>query len=406
MIRSGLVLRVPGDKSVSHRAVMFGSLAKGTTRIRGLLDAEDVGRTLEAVRRLGATVTPVARELWVSGAPWRDAGEIDCGNSGTTARLLLGALAPRAGATLSGDASLSRRPMMRVIGPLRRMGAEIDGGPTLPVRVRAAELQGIEHRAEVASAQVKSAVLLAGTCAHGSTVYEEPVPTRDHTERMLRGMGAVIESAPGRTVVRAGALRAADITVPGDISSAAFWMVAAAIHEGATGVIEGVGLNPTRTGIIGVLRRMGARVEVEDHGGIEPVGTVRVTGSGLRGTTIEGAEVPTLIDELPVIAVAAAFAEGITRVRDAAELRVKESDRVAAVVEGLAAVGVAAEARPDGYEVEGGGATGGAVHTHGDHRLAMAFLVAGLRVPVEVSEVASINTSYPGFLATLAEVRA
>ncbi len=406
MIRSGTRIRVAGDKSVSHRAVMFGSMAKGTTRVRGLLDAEDVGRTVEAARKLGASVQNVGRELWVSGSPWRDTGEVDCGNSGTTARLLLGALAPRAGATLHGDASLSRRPMMRVIGPLRRMGAEIEGGPTLPVAVRTAEMHGIDWVAEVASAQVKSAVLLAGLCAHGTTRYTERVATRDHTERMMRGMGANIRLEADTVVVEAGPLSAADITVPGDISSAAFWMVAAAIHPGASLVLEGVGLNPTRTGVIHVLRRMGARVDVEDHGGIEPIGTVTVTGAELRGTEIGGAEVPTLIDELPVLAVAAAFAEGQTVVRDAAELRVKESDRVAAVVDGLRSVGADAEARPDGFVVSGGTPVGGHVDTRGDHRIAMCFSILGLRVPVTVSETDSIRTSYPAFLATLEEVRA
>ncbi|MBM4366371.1 MAG: 3-phosphoshikimate 1-carboxyvinyltransferase [Deltaproteobacteria bacterium] len=406
MIRGGTRIRVPGDKSVSHRAVLFGSIAKGTTRVRGLLDAEDVGRTVGAARSLGAAVQNVGRELWVTGAPWLDAGEIDCGNSGTTARLLLGALAPRAGATLHGDDSLSRRPMMRVIRPLRQMGADIEGGPTLPVAVRTAELHGIDYAAEVASAQVKSAVLLAGLCAHGVTRYTEPVPTRDHTERMLRGMGANLRVGGGTIAVEAGALSAADITVPGDISSAAFWMVAAAIHPGASLVLEGVGLNPTRTGVIHVLRRMGARIDVEDHGGIEPIGTVTVTGDGLRGTEIAGAEVPTLIDELPVLAVAAAFAEGQTVVRDAAELRVKESDRVAAVVDGLRAVGAEADPRPDGLVVHGGSPRGGHVDTRGDHRIAMCFSILGLRAPVTVSETDSIRTSYPEFLATLERVRA
>lgn len=408
-MRSGLRIPVPGDKSVSHRALLFGALAVGETRITGLLGAEDVGRTAQAVRQLGATVLAAGDEVVVRGGPWHEAGAIDCGNSGTTARLLLGALAPRAGATLSGDASLSRRPMRRVLGPLGRMGGEFDGGPTLPVSVRRADLVGAEIVAEVASAQVKSAVLLAGLGAVGETTYVEPMATRDHTERMLTGMGAplrVIAAAEGtRISITAGPLHGVRLTVPGDVSGAAFWMVAAAIHPGVSVTLTGVGLNPTRIGVLDVLRRMGARVEVEAHGGIEPVGDVTVTGAGLRGTRIGGAEVPTLIDELPILAIAAAFAEGETVVTDAAELRVKESDRVAAVVDGLRATGGDADARPDGFVVRGGRLQGGHVVTHGDHRIAMAFSIAGLAAPITVDETASIATSYPGFLATLARVR-
>ncbi len=413
---------MPGDKSVSHRALLFGALAEGTTRITGLLDAEDVGRTRTAIQQLGAEVlNDRSGGVNVSGGPWREAGTIDCGNSGTTARLLLGALAGRAGATLVGDTSLSRRPMRRVLDPLAQMGATITGRVltppaiesggrvvTLPLFVERATLRGLEWRAQVASAQVKSAVLLAGLAAEGETAYIEPVATRDHTERMLRGMGAPIRvetTGEGtRIVVSAGALRAAEIAVPGDISSAAFWFVAAAIHPGARLTIEGVGINPTRTGVLDVLRRMGAGVIVVERGGIEPIADVTVIGAELRGTTIGGAEIPTLIDELPVLAVAAAFAEGETVVRDAAELRVKESDRIAVVVAGLRAIGAEADARPDGFVVRGGGTVGGHVVTEGDHRIAMAVLIAGLRVPVTVSETESIRTSYPGVLARLAEL--
>jgi 3-phosphoshikimate 1-carboxyvinyltransferase len=400
---------VPGDKSVSHRAVLFNALAVGEASISGLLGAEDVSRSVEAARRLGATVEQVGARVRVVGAPWRDAGEIDCGNSGTTARLLLGALAPRANARLVGDPSLSRRPM-RVLDILARMGAETTGGGTLPVEVRRAALSGVEHRATVASAQVKSAVLLAGLGASGTTTYIEPVPTRDHTERLLAAMGAplrVVDAADGarHLSVERGALGACDVRVPGDISSAAFWMVAAAIGEGVEVVLPGVGLNPTRTAVIDVLLRMGAEVRVHEEGGVEPIGEVRVRGRGLVGTTIAGTEVPRLIDELPVLAVAAAFADGDTVVRDAAELRVKESDRIATVVNGLRAIGVQAAALPDGFVVRGGGARGGHVGTEGDHRIAMAFSIAGIRVPVTVGETASINTSYPGFLAALEGMR-
>lgn len=400
---------VPGDKSVSHRAVLFNAMAEGEARITGLLNAEDVGRTVQAARQLGARLAHEGDSLVVRGGPFRDAGEIDCGNSGTTARLLLGALAPRAGARLVGDASLSKRPMRRVLDLLGRMGADTSAGPTLPVEVRRAALVGIEHIATVASAQVKSAVLLAGLGAEGETAYTEPVSTRDHTERMLFAMGARLAvsgtEAGTRLAVLPGPLHACNVRVPGDISSATFWLVAAALLEGVAIELPGVGLNPTRTAAIDVLRRMGAELQVEEEPGVEPIGLVRVGGRGLRGTTISGAEVPRLIDELPALAVAAAFAEGETIVRDAAELRVKESDRIEAIVGGLRAIGVEAEARPDGFVVQGGGARGGEVRTHGDHRIAMAFSVAGLRVPVAIDERASVQTSYPGFFEELERLR-
>lgn len=404
MLRADLHIRVPGDKSISHRALLFGALAGGTTRVTGLLEAEDVGRTMRAVEQVGAQVARVGASVEVTGAAWHPGGVIDCGNSGTTARLLLGALAGRADATLTGDASLSRRPMRRVVEPLSRMGGRFAGSETLPVTVQASRLLGITWTAQVASAQVKAAVLLAGLAAEGHTVYLEPIATRDHTERMLRGMGARLSVDPGRIAVARSDLQAVDVEVPGDISSAAFWLVAAAIHPGARLTVAGVGLNPTRLGVLNVLRRMGAEVSVCERGGIEPIGDVTVIGGDLRGTEIGGAEIPTLIDELPVLAVAAAFAEGETVVRDAAELRVKESDRIAAIVAGLRAIGVEAEASPEGLRVFGGGARGGRVVTEGDHRIAMAFSIAGLRVPVQVSETDSIRTSYPDFLATLARI--
>ncbi len=414
MLRPGLVVDVPGDKSVSHRAVLFAAMAQGTTRVVGLLDAEDVGRTVQAVRQLGADARLLGEVLHVTGRPWQAAGSVDCGNSGTTARLLLGALAPRAGATLVGDASLSRRPMRRVLGPLGAMGADIEGSSTLPLTVRARPLRGIEAVAEVASAQVKSAVLLAGLAAEGPTVWTEPVPTRDHTERMLVGMGADLRRTPtpagARIELRPGGLvSCGELSVPGDISSAAFWLVAAVIHPDVSLTVRGVGVNPTRAGVLDVLRRMGAELVVAPRGGVEPVADVTIRAAGLRGVHIGGAEIPNLIDELPVLAVAAAFAEGDTVVTDAAELRVKESDRVAAVVAGRRASGVDADARPDGFVVRGQGPgaalRGGDVRTEGDHRIAMAFSIAGLRAPVRVDELASTRTSYPGFAATLAYAR-
>ncbi len=404
-------LRVPGDKSISHRALLFGALARGTTRITGLLEGEDVLATLAAVRALGCD----ASTTHVTGAPWRDAGRIDCGNSGTTARLLLGALAPRAGATLDGDASLRRRPMRRVLDPLARMGAMArscapDGGLTLPITVEKRRLSGVTMEAAVASAQVKSAVLLAGLGAEGVTRYVEPVATRDHTERLLMAMGAPLTREGLALVVHAGPLDALAIPVPGDISSAAFWIVAAAIVPGSDLLIEGVGLNPTRTGLLDVLARMGASIEVDAEpdslGAPEPFGTVRVRGGGLRGTRIDGALIPRLIDEIPVLAVAAAFADGETVFADAAELRVKESDRVATTVAGLRALGIDADARPDGLVVHGSPdaapRASAPIDSAGDHRIAMAFAIAGLRLGAEVRDTACIATSYPSFHSTLA----
>ncbi|MFZ5480305.1 MAG: 3-phosphoshikimate 1-carboxyvinyltransferase [Myxococcota bacterium] len=384
-------MRVPGDKSISHRALLFGALAEGTTRIRGLLRSEDVLRTLAAVRALGCD----ASTSHVTGAHWRDAGTLDCGNSGTTARLLAGALAGRASATLDGDASLRGRPMGRVARPLRAMGAVL--GDRLPLTVTRAELVGVDWVAEVASAQVKSAVLLAGLCAAGETRYTEPVPTRDHTERLLAAMGAPIARAGDTLSVRAGRLHAVDVDVPGDVSSAAFWLVAACIVPGSDLVIEDVGLNPTRTGVLDALSRMGADLSVERRDAAEPIGTVRVRHAPLRGTTIAGAEIPRLVDELPVLAVAAAFAEGETVIRDAAELRVKESDRVAATVAGLRALGVEADELPDGMRIGGGAPRAGEVDARGDHRVAMAFAIAGLRCGVLVRDTENVATSYPTF---------
>jgi 3-phosphoshikimate 1-carboxyvinyltransferase len=391
---------VPGDKSISHRALLFGALARGTTRITGLLDAEDVACTLAAVRALGCD----ASRTHVTGAPWRDAGRIDCGNSGTTARLLLGALAPRAAATLDGDASLRRRPMRRVLDPLARMGANFSGGPSLPISVEKRSLFGIVEEAKVASAQVKSAVILAALGAEGESRYTEPIATRDHTERLLAAMGARLTRNASTIVVHPGPLDAIAITVPGDVSSAAFWMVAAALVPGSDLVIEGVGLNPTRTGVVDVLRRMGAEIDVDEAPGAEPIGTVRVRAAGLAGVEIGGAIVPRLIDEIPVLAVAAAFAEGETVIRDAAELRVKESDRIATTVAGLRALGVDAEALGDGLRIHGRpGArpTGAPIASGGDHRIAMAFAIAGLRVGTTVDDTACIATSYPSFPETL-----
>lgn len=426
-----VIVQVPGDKSVSHRALLFNALALRSApprqthagvRVTGLLESEDVGRTRLACEQLGVRML---RESSGVGEPvaWRiERAEsrlgplsIDCGNSGTTARLLIGALAglqdpdgaPMAiVAALHGDASLGRRPMRRVIEPLRKMGARFEVGDagTLPLTLFPVGLRGIEHRSTIASAQVKSAILLAGLTAQGPTRYTEPSVSRDHTERFFTAMGADFESEGLTSTVWPGRLNPVDVEVPGDVSSAAFWMVAACILEGTELTLPAVGINPTRTGAIDVLRRMGADISVEERGGVEPIGDVRVRCSGLRGTTLSGALIPRLIDEIPVLAVAAAFAEGETVIRDAEELRVKESDRIATVVDALRAMGAEAEATADGMRIFGRGGAGmraAQVASHGDHRIAMAFAVAGLRTGMSVQDVACVATSYPLFYRDL-----
>jgi len=403
-------IRVPGDKSISHRAILFNTLAVldsgGVARVRGLLDAEDVMRTVVACEQLGARITRDADAWVVSRGDVTDRPlDVDCGNSGTTARLLLGAVAGRGrSARLVGDASLSRRPMARVIAPLEAMGARFvaaDGG-RLPLVLTPAALQGVTWTSKVASAQVKSAVLLAGLRAEGATEYTEPSPSRDHTERLLARMGAPLRVDGCSSTITSGALRPVDVDVPGDISSAAFWMVAAGVL-GVPVVLPGVGLNPTRSGCLEVLAEMGLAVEAEGGGGDAP-GRVRVHGALVRGVTIGGALVPRLVDELPVLAIAAAFSHGETVIRDAEELRVKESDRIAVVVRGLQAMGVEADALPGGMRIVGRGGAGvraAVVESHGDHRIAMAFSIAGLRCGMNVRDVDCVATSYRGFLEQL-----
>jgi len=407
-------VRVPGDKSISHRALLLGAIAEGVTPIRGLLQSEDVRATMGALRAMGVRVDASA----VHGGPWSDAGVLDCGNSGTTARLLLGALAGRASATLVGDGSLSRRPMGRLVKLLAQMGAQVEGGDTLPLTVRRGRLVGANVLSKVASAQVKSAVLLAGLHAEGTTRYVEPVASRDHTERMLVSMGGRLrveqvrlDGAAGALhgeakVLEPGPLQGVPIHVPGDFSSAAYWLVAAAILPGSDVVVEDVGLNPTRTGLLDVLRAMGAGVSVEERGGAEPIGDVRVRGATLHGVQMEGKLIPRLIDELPILAVAAAFAQGETVVRDASELKVKESDRILSVVEGLRAMDVEAEPLVDGFRIVGGVGCGAAVDSRGDHRIAMSFAVAGLRTGMMVNDVGCVDTSYPDFARVLGEIGA
>lgn len=406
--------RAPADKSISHRALILGALARGESRIEGLLESEDVLRTADACLAFGAQVERTGEGAWrVAGAgPWRSPqGPVDCGNSGTGARLLMGAAAGfDLTARFDGDASLRRRPMGRVIEPLSRMGADFESSDgRLPLSLRGGRLHGIVHRSEVASAQVKSAILLAGLQASGETVVVEPQPTRDHTERMLAACGAPVTVAEGpdgrRVSIRAGTLAPSRFRVPGDPSSAAFPLVGALIVPGSEVTVRDVLLNPSRTGLFTTLREMGADIEIApsgEHGG-EPVGDVTARGSALKGVEVPAARAPSMIDEYPILAVAAAFAEGVTTMRGVAELRVKESDRAALTVELLRACGAEAEADGDVLLVSGtGGALrGGArVRTHGDHRIAMAGLIAGLACeePVSVDEPGMIATSFPTFV--------
>ena len=418
----GGTLAVPGDKSISHRALMFGALAVGETRIAGLLEGEDVLRTAAAMRALGAEVVRDGPGAWRVagrgiGGLIEPAEVLDMGNSGTAARLLAGILASHPiFAVLTGDASLRRRPMRRVTEPLALCGARFDGraGGRLPLAVRgAADALPIEYRLPVASAQVKSAVLLCGLNAAGLTRVEEPAATRDHSENMLRHFGAevTVESAgAGRVITLLGQpeLRAADITVPGDPSSAAFLIVAALLVPGTRLRLTGVGLNPLRTGLLVTLREMGAVLTVENarsEGG-EPVGDIVVTHAALRGVEVPPERAPSMIDEYPVLAVAAACAEGVTRMRGLHELRVKESDRLAATAALLAANGVRVEIAGDDLIVHGTGRPpqgGGLVATQMDHRLAMSALVRGLATaePVRVDDAGFIDTSFPGFVALI-----
>lgn len=405
--------RVPGDKSVSHRSIMLGAIAEGTTEVTGFLEGEDCLATMRAFQAMGVAIEgPLDGRVTVQGVGLRGlkppTGELYLGNSGTSMRLLSGLLAGQAFDTvLTGDASLSRRPMKRVTEPLRRMGARIDTTPegTAPLRIHGgSRLAGIHYDMPVASAQVKSCLLLAGLYAEGVTSVREPAPTRDHTERMLTGFGyPVRREGQVITVEPGGRLTGGRVDVPSDISSAAFFMVGAAIAAGADLLLRHVGVNPTRTGVIDILRLMGARIEVlnpRESGG-EPVADIRIRASRLRGIEIPEELVPLAIDEFPVLFVAAACAEGETRLTGAEELRVKESDRIQVMADGLQRLGVAATPTPDGMVVQGGSLTGGEVESHGDHRIAMAFAIAGLRAagPITIHDCANVNTSFPSFVA-------
>jgi 3-phosphoshikimate 1-carboxyvinyltransferase len=410
--RIGGALSVPGDKSISHRALMLGAIAQGRTEIRGFLPGEDCRATLAAIRAMGVQVDErSSTDLSVQGngmaALTAPARPLDMGNAGTAMRLFMGLLAgQKFDSTLIGDASLMQRPMERVAVPLRSMGAAIDTeGGRPPVRVHGGRaLHGIDYRLPVASAQVKSALLLAGLSAAGETTVTEPAPTRDHTERMLAGFGVQISRDGPRVALSGGQrLTAAAVDVPGDFSSAAFFLVAGclAAHAGLT--IRGVGVNPTRTGLLDMLRAMGADIRIDNRreAGGEPVADLVVRATPLRGIEVPQGLVPLAIDELPVFFIAAACADGDTVVRGAAELRVKETDRLAVMAVGLARVGIIHELRDDGIAIRGGSLRGGTIDSHGDHRVAMAFAVAALRAsaPIEILDVANVATSFPGFAA-------
>lgn len=413
------VIRVPGDKSISHRAALLAALSSGPCRLDNYLTGEDCLGTIAALRQLGASIEAGAPgEFTVHGVAGKfteSSGDIDCGNSGTTMRLLSGLLAGQPfRSRLVGDASLSRRPMRRIMEPLRLMGAELStegAGDCPPLVIRGTrDLRGVTYRLPVASAQVKSAVLLAGLLAGGTTTVIQPVPTRDHTERMLEYFGVPVRTEGDALSVTGGALpQERNFSIPGDISSAAFWLLAAAAGEHTRLTVEDVGLNPSRTGILHVLQRMGCEMRVErtDSGTGEPSGTITVSGRGLCGTSIGGAEIPNVIDELPVLAVAGALASGVTTIRDAAELRVKESDRLAVVAHHLQAMGADVVEHADGLEIRGGRPLhGGRLASHGDHRIAMAFAIAGLFAEGEtvIEDTACVETSYPGFARQLERI--
>jgi 3-phosphoshikimate 1-carboxyvinyltransferase len=401
---------VPGDKSISHRAVMFGSIADGRTAVSGFLDGEDCLATVTAMEAMGVGVSRrSATELTIDGvgldgleAP---TAALDLGNSGTAMRLMTGLLAGQAfDTTLTGDASLSSRPMGRVITPIEAMGGSIesrDGRPPLAIR-GGRRLRGIEYELPVASAQVKSALLLAGLYAEGSTVVTEPAITRDHTERMLRAMGVDVESRDGRIAIAGGQrLAGTDVAVPADLSSATFVMLAALLADDADVLITNVGVNPTRTGVIAILRAMGADIGLERERklGDEPVADIRVRSGRLDGGAVDPGLVSLAIDEFPALFVAAAAARGETVFSGLAELRVKESDRIAAMATGLRALGIEVRETPDGAIVRGGAFRGGIVESHGDHRVAMSLALAGTVAdgPVAVDDVAPVETSFPGF---------
>lgn len=411
-------ISVPGDKSIGHRAVIFGSIARGSTRISNLSGGEDNQRTVRAFKDLGVKISTEGETLYIEGKGWAGLTSpkniIDCGNSGTTMRLLSGVLAGRPFTTiLDGDQSLRRRPMQRVIEPLRRMGANLvghEGTGRAPLEINGGKLRGIEYPMPIASAQVKSAILLAGLQAEGVTVVDEPQNSRNHTELMIKGFGGQV-AVYGRKVSLNGGqtLHGKDLRIPGDISSAAFFLVAAALIPGSKVIVRRVGVNPTRDGVIEILRRMGADIELlgatVETG--EPVADLRVTGRRLKGVEIGAELVARTIDEYPVLAVAAALADGVTEISDVKELRFKESDRISAMTEGLRRLGVEVEEREDGMTIHGRETLqGDRLRSFGDHRIAMSLAVAGLCADggVEIDDAQCVDISFPTFFDLLDEI--
>ena len=408
-------IRVAADKSISHRAVMLSALALGISRVQNLLEGADVLATIGAFRQMGVSIERAgAGEYIIHGVGLRGLqaphSALDMGNSGTALRLMAGLLCAQPWpSTLTGDASLRARPMGRIIEPLRRMGADISAstehGAQPPLHISpVSRLRGIDYVMPVASAQVKSCVLLAGLYAEGSTSVTEPLPTRDHTERMLAGFArpTIVDAGKGIvTLDPGGEWRACEIRVPADLSSAAFFLVAASIIPESDVLLRGVGVNPSRNGVLAILKKMGADIECSASAtvGGEPVADLRVRAAELRGCSIAGGEIASAIDEIPAIAVAAACARGVTEIRDAGELRVKESDRIHAVAMALKALGIGVQEHADGLTISGGRPSGGRVESHGDHRIAMAFAMAGgaATAAVEVLDCENIATSFPEF---------
>ena len=405
---------IPGDKSCSHRAIILGAMAEGETRITGLLESDDVLATIQAIREFGITVGRDGNAWSVRGGGWRSRCAIDCGNSGTAARLLMGAVAGRTGTRVlfNGDASLSARPMQRVTLPLARMGAKIEGGERLPLTIQGASLGGIEHRNVPASAQVKSAILLAGLGTAAPIQIVEPVPSRDHSEIMLGQFGCKVEvdDTPDGWVVSLGGQRSltgCELSIAADPSSAAFPLVAAAIVPGSDIQVRGMLVNPLRTGLYETLEQMGADISLANERlqSGEIVADVRVRNGELRACHVRAEQIPGMIDEIPALAIACAFAEGESVIAGLGELKVKESDRLGAIVAGLTACGVTAVADGDTLRIFGGaGVRGGAsIATQGDHRIAMAFLALGLGAEqaIEVDAAEMIGTSFPGFVEVM-----
>jgi 3-phosphoshikimate 1-carboxyvinyltransferase len=406
-------IRVPGDKSISHRSIILGAIAQGTTSVEGFLEGEDSLATLRAFRDLGVTIKDVTNgNTEIQGVGLHGltepAGPLDLGNSGTAMRLMCGLLAGQSfPSVLTGDDSLSNRPMGRVAEPLNAMGANVrlQAGGLAPIEILPSSLQPVDYAMPVASAQIKSCLLLAALYTNqsdGQTVITEPAPCRDHTERMLRGFGYEI-STEGSSISMSGGgtLTGCHIDVPADISSAAFYMVGASIAKGSDLMLRHVGINPTRTGVINILQEMGADITFENKQivGGEPVADIRVRYAPLKGINIPAEQVPLAIDEFPALFIAAACAQGTTVLRGAEELRVKESDRIQVMADGLVQLGVSHDVRPDGIVIEGGKLGGGEIHSHGDHRIAMAFAMAGLRAeqPIRILDCENVATSFPGF---------